>query len=230
MPEWKHKLSEFQKEIGYKFSDNDLLEAALTHASMNVQKPNLNNYEKLEFLGDRVLGLVMATVLYERFSHETEGEMARRHAGLVCGASLHRVAKTMCIGKVIRMTSSEENTGGRENATIMEDALEALIGAVYLDSGLVAADKLIRHYWLPLLSSVREAPKDAKSALQEWAQQHGFPLPSYHVLSRTGADHAPIFSIEAVLVGSNFRAEATGTSKKEAEQGAAAALLAVLEQ
>lgn len=228
--EWKAKLAELQQRIGYQFLDKTFLHAALTHASINVQSPNMVNYERLEFLGDRVLGLVVAAVLYHNFSHESEGELARRHAGLVCGVSLYRVATTLHLGDYIYMTNAEEATGGRSNATILEDSLEALIGAIYLDGGMRAAEDFIRQQWILLFASVKEAPKDAKSSLQEWAQKHGFPLPTYHETGRKGTDHAPIFTIEVVIAGSNYRATAIGKSKKEAEQGAAAALLGALEQ
>lgn len=226
---WLALLADFQKLIRYKFKDKELLMSAMTHASMNVQYQHMMNYEKLEFLGDRVLGLCIATIIYEKFSHESEGEMARRHAGLVCAASLHEVAKVLELGRYIRMTAGEENTGGRDNSTILSDAMEALIAAIYLDGGIEEANKIIKRYWHPLFESVREVPKDAKSALQEWAQKKGLPLPHYHILERTGSDHAPTYAIEVSIVGSHYRAEAKGNSKKEAEQGAAAALLAILD-
>ena len=229
MEKWQHKVKEFQKSIEYTFNETDLLETALTHPSINLQYPHLPNYERLEFLGDRVLGLVIAELLFENFSHENEGELARRHAGLVCGSSIHRIAKTIEIGEYMRFSASENASMYKDNASALENSLEALLGALYLDGGIKAAQKFIRFFWHPLLAAVREAPKDAKTALQEWAQAEGHQLPIYDVINRTGPDHAPRFIIRVSIGSNGFHAEASGTSKKEAEQGAAAALLALIE-
>ncbi len=229
MQAWHLNLKDFQKSIEYTFNDPVLLETALTHPSINLQYPHLPNYERLEFLGDRVLGLIIAELLFENFSHESEGELARRHAGLVCGSSVHRVAKTIDIGEYIRFSASEQASHYKDNASALENALEALLGALYLDGGIKVAQKFIRFYWHPLLAAVREAPKDAKTTLQEWVQAQGYALPLYDITERSGPDHAPRFTVR-VTVGSNgVWAEASGASKKEAEQGAASALLAIIE-
>lgn len=229
MEQWKKNLKALQQSIKYEFKDVSILETALTHPSINLQFPQLLNYERLEFLGDRVLGLVIAELLFENFSHESEGELARRHAGLVCGSSIHRVAKTLQIADYLRFSATEDPALYRDNASVLENALEALIGAIYLDSGLAAAQQFIRFYWHPLLASVKDAPKDAKTALQEWAQAQGLGLPVYDVLERSGPDHAPRFTIRVRIGSNNMHADAIGNSKKEAEQGAAAALLASIE-
>jgi ribonuclease-3 len=214
-------FSSLQKNIGHNFSDKTLLEAALTHASM--QNAAVNN-ERLEFLGDRVLGLVVAEMLYREFPLEKEGQLAKRHTALVQRAALVGVAEGLSLGGVIRISSGEMKAGGAQKDTILCDAMEALIGAVYLDAGFDAARALVTRFWTPLLRQDLAPPEDAKTLLQEWAQARGLPLPEYKVVSQTGSAHEPVFEIE-VSVKATGKACASASSKREAEKEAARRLL-----
>lgn len=209
----------------YIFQSHALAEEALTHPSAAADKNGGSaHYQRLEFLGDAVLGLVVAEMLFSLFPDETEGELARRQAALVCGETLVPIAKEMELGALLRLSRSEEANSGRENASNLEDAAEAVIGAVYLDGGLEPARNLIRRYWLPYAKQAKEAPKDPKTALQEWAQARSLPLPEYRVLSEDGPAHAPEFLIEVEVQGQP-QAQASGPSKKLAEREAARLLL-----
>lgn len=210
--------------LGYEFKDAALLKLALTHRSLGQEGSTSN--QRLEFLGDRVLGLVVAHLLFSQFSEEKEGELARRHARLVSRDTLVEVALQIGLGKHLFLSSAEQASGGRENSSHLEDACEALIGALYLDGGLAPAAQFIETYWTPLLLSLKEPPKDAKTELQEWAQGRGMALPEYRQISRIGPDHAPEFTIE-VQVGKH-QAQGCANSKRAAEQEAANQLLAVL--
>lgn len=206
--------------IGYAFSDPRLLELALTHPSANK---NANN-QRLEFLGDAVLGAVVANIVFNLYPAEPEGELARRHASLVRGETLAQIARDIGLGEVMTIAASEAKGGGRDNPSNLEDALEALIGALYLDGGMQAVESFIVPRWTPLAKQATVAPKDAKTALQEWAQARGLPIPSYTLVSSVGPAHAPQFTIEVCISGyAPVRAEAT--SKRIAEQMAAAELL-----
>ena len=202
--------------IGYQFCDPELLELALLHPSL--ARPTSN--QRLEFLGDAVLGAVVARILYDMFPNEQEGELARRHAALVCGATLTQVAKDIGLGDALRVASGE----ARDNASNLEDALEALIGALFLDGGFAAAEGFILPRWRELAGKVSAPPKDAKTALQEWAQARGLPIPGYLVLETEGPAHAPLFTVEVCLQG-HPTAQAQAGSKRAAEQLAAAQLL-----
>lgn len=202
------------------FNAPELYDLSLTHRGVDAV---LNN-QRLEFLGDRVLGLVIADMLYAAFPGEREGDMAKRHAALVCGDALVEVATQIRLRDQLILADGEEHSGGRDNASNLEDACEALIGALYLDGGLEAAESFIRKYWQPLLAREVTPPKDAKTALQEWAQGQGLPLPDYAELSRSGPAHAPEFEIR-VRVEGYPSAQGSGHSKRDAQQAAAQALL-----
>jgi len=206
-------------DIGYSFRNPALLELALTHPSSNKSQNN----QRLEFLGDAVLGLVVAKLLYELFPGEPEGELARRHAALVRGETLTQIGRDIGVGEALAIASSEAKLGGRENASNLEDAVEALIGAIYLDGGLQAAENFILPRWKDLAEKTVAPPKDAKTALQEWAQARGLPVPAYTVKTSTGPAHAPEFTMEVSLPGYP-PAEATAASKRAAEQLAAEVL------
>ena len=205
-----------QSRIGYRFRDESLLKLALTHPSLAKAHSN----QRLEFLGDAVLGAVVAHILYAMFPTEQEGELARRHSALVCAQTLTQIARDIDLGDALCIASSEV----RDNASNLEDALEALIGAIYLDGGFTAAEAFIKHQWHDLAQKVTAPPKDAKTALQEWAQARGLPIPDYTVLDTSGPAHAPVFTIEASVVG-HEPAQAKASSKRAAEQQAAAQLL-----
>ena len=202
------------------FSDPYYYELALRHRSVDSQ----HNNQRLEFLGDRVLGLVIAELVYDHFPDEREGDLAIRHAALVCGASLTHVARTLNLGEELELSEGEDMNDGRNNVSNLEDACEALIGAYYLDGGLEKARDFIVRHWTPLLHQDLTPPKDAKTLLQEWAQAQGLGLPSYHDINCTGPDHAPEFTIE-VRVHNHEAEQAFGSSKREAQQRAAQLML-----
>ncbi len=213
------------EQIGYEFRDPHLLELALTHPSSSKAANN----QRLEFLGDAVLGALVAAILYRLFPTEPEGELARRHAALVRGETLTKIARDIGLGEAMSFAAGEVKGGGRENASNLEDALEALIGALYLDGGMEAAKAFVSPRWKPLAQQMLAVPKDAKTALQEWAQARGLDVPVYTLLETTGPAHAPVFTME-VAVGGFAAASAEAASKRTAEQMAAALLLQRLEE
>ncbi len=219
------KYKELEKALGHRFKDQQLIEVALTHASMRGGKSQKSDNERLEFIGDRVLGLVMAETLIELFPAANEGELARRFNRLVRGEACARVAKSIGIGPHLILSDSEAGSGGRAKGTILADAMEAILGAVFLDGGFDAARTVVKRLWGSQYDQQpASAGPDAKSALQEWAQGKGLALPEYVEVSRKGPDHAPRFTSEVRIAGcAPSRGE--GASKRAAEQAAARALL-----
>ena len=211
--------------IEYTFTDSRYLKLALTHSSLTV-KNNLHvtSNERLEFLGDRVLGLVVAEILLEHFPEEDEGEISRRHAALVRMETLAAIAGTLDLGNFIYMSRGEERMGGRKHPALLADTCEAIIAALYMDGGLVAASKFIRTHWQTDLDKTPLPPKDAKTMLQEWAQKNGLPIPSYWEVKRDGPAHKPIFTV-AVKIASQGQFSGIGQSKRNAEQKAAERML-----
>jgi len=222
MSERAEQLLTLEREIGYQFTNMHWLELALTHPSVNLHDADAENYERLEFLGDRVLGLVIATMVFDQFPDEDEGALARRHAGLVCGATLAKVAEGLKFGSYVTLTRGEAEQGGRDNSSTLENVCEALIGAIYKDGGFAVASDFITRHWQGLLQEVTSPPIDPKTRLQEWAQGQGHSLPKYKEISREGPAHAPEFVIR-VSVGKHS-AEATASNKKEAQKLAAEVL------
>ncbi|HVV94374.1 MAG TPA: ribonuclease III [Hyphomicrobiales bacterium] len=219
-------LDALQARIGHRFSDPALALRALTHLSaLDPTAGREESYQRLEFLGDRVLGLVVAAMLFEAFPTAHEGELSRRLAELVRAEACAEVAGEMDLGPALVLGSGEAHSGGRRKRAILADACEALIGAVFLDGGLAAADGLIRRYWQPRMAAPRRPLRDAKTALQEWVQGRGLPAPTYRQTGRAGPDHRPLFQVLAE-VPEMTPAEGQGRSKREAEQAAAAAFLA----
>lgn len=216
------RLADLESRFGHAFSNRNLLIEALTHASAAGRFEPDN--QRLEFLGDRVLGLVVAEALIERFPNETEGRLAPRLNALVRRETCAEVATQLALGDELRMARSEANTGGRKKLALLADAMEAVVAAVYLDGGLKAASSFIVTHWGERLDRQAEAPIDAKTALQEWAQGLGLPVPRYELIERSGPDHQPRFLIEAVL-SDGRRARGEGSAKRSAEQAAAAALM-----
>jgi ribonuclease-3 len=212
----------FSETLGYEFADPSLLEEALTHRS--AMGGQTIDYERLEFLGDRVLGLVVADMLMDAFPDENEGALARRLAALVREETLAAVARDLGLGAEIRLGAGESEGGGRENNALLADACEATIAAIYCDGGLEPARRFIEQHWSARLAAELAPPQDAKSTLQEWAQGRALPLPAYRVVEREGPDHAPLFTVSVEVVGKP-PASATGLSKRVAEQAAAQALL-----
>ncbi len=217
-----HALDTLFALIGFSV-DRDLIDAALTHPSAG--SPARQDYQRLEFLGDRVLMLVIAEALLRRWPSEAEGKLAPRLNDLVRKETCADVAAELNLGAYLRMERSDSKAGGRRRVTTLGDAMEAVIAAIYLDAGLEAARDFILRWWEPRLAAQGSvAPQDPKSALQEWAEGRGLSKPVYAMISRDGPDHAPRFVIEAQLTN-GAAAQGAATSKREAEKAAAAALL-----
>jgi len=212
-----------QASLDYSFQDPELLDRALTHTSAGIGFGVGNNYERLEFLGDRVLGLVVAEMLLDQFPNENEGHIGRRFAELVRAETLSRIGRAVGIDAALNYAGSEVNDG------IVADATEAVIAALYLDGGQPAAVRFIERHWSPLIRASDAPPRDAKTALQEWSQARGLGLPTYRDTAREGPDHEPLFTVEVTVPAGEQPARAQGSSKRAAEQEAAALLLRQLE-
>jgi ribonuclease-3 len=218
--------SALEGKIGYHFADQGLLERALTHISALSGGPQNRSasYQRLEFLGDHVLGLIVSDMLYRAFPRANEGELSRRLADLVRKETCADVARAMELGPALKLGNSESHAGGRLRSTILADACEALIGAVFIDGGYDAAQKLVDMFWRERMLQLVRPLRDAKTMLQEWAQARGLPTPAYKELARTGPHHNPQFKV-AVVLPNRPPAEGSGGSKRAAEQAAAAAML-----
>jgi ribonuclease-3 len=218
-------IADLEQRIGHSFIDRDLLERALTHASVGDGARAVSHYERLEFLGDRVLNLLAAETLMDQDAEAREGEMSRRLAALVNYQACARVARAIGLPPALRFSASASKVGARDLDSVLGDACEALIGAIYLDAGLATAGDFFRRFWAEELLGLDEAlVRDPKTRLQEWAQGRGLALPAYRLVGREGPDHAPSFTVEAFIQG--FDPErAQGRSKQEAEKAAALAML-----
>lgn len=219
--------TELAETLGHRFDRPDLLIQALTHMSAAVRDKDGLSYERLEFLGDRVLGLALAETLYLRFPAESEGDIAKRLAQLARREALVTVASKLELGDYVRMSAGEAGAGSRESRAILADCCEAVIGALYLDGGLEVAKRFVLRAWEPLIEAQDHPPSDSKTALQEWAQGQGHGLPRYRQVRREGPPHRPVFTVEVVVVGMD-PVEGTGNSKRGAEQAAARALLDIV--
>jgi ribonuclease-3 len=218
------KFKDLEKALGHRFKDQKLLEIALTHASVRGAKGKRSDNERLEFIGDRVLGLAIAELLNERFPDGSEGDLARRYNRLVRGEACAKVARSIGLGTHLILSVSEAGSGGRTKNTILADAMEALLGAIFLEAGFKTAREVVRNLWASLSEDLPATGVDAKSALQEWAQGQGLELPQYVEIARKGPDHAPHFTTEVRISGME-PARGEGASKRAAEQAAARALL-----
>ena len=215
-----------EERIGYRFKDATLLDSALSHiSSLKGSRNRAGSYQRLEFLGDHVLGLVISDMLFRAFPRADEGELSRRLADLVRKETCADMARAIDLGAAIRLGSSEANAGGRKRPAILADVCEALIGAVYLDGGFPAAEGLVGRMWEQRLRSTAQPLRDPKTVLQEWAQARGLPTPAYREVARSGPDHDPEFRV-AVHLAKFAPAEGLGRSKRAAEQAAAAAMMA----
>lgn len=231
-------IDALQETLGHRFADIRLLERALTHRSaVAARNPRLSkaqnvilrdtaSNERFEFVGDRVLGLIMAEWLLEYFPDEPEGGLGPRHAHLVSRTALAEIAEKIGLPDALTIASHEEQAGIRQLANVLADALEAVLGAIYLDAGLNPARDFVRRYWLPLMARQVTPPKDPKTALQEWVLGRGAALPVYEMLSMEGPSHAPQFVVSVSAMGASGQGAAK--SKRLAESAAAEMLLKTL--
>lgn len=213
--------------IDYRFADQQLLEKALTHRSRGAI-----NYERLEFLGDSVLNLVISSRLFELKPDAQEGDLSRMRARLVRGESLTDIASGLGLGKQLKLGEGEMKSGGFRRASILADAFEALLGAIFLDSDYASCRHVILDLFDPLIEKLPgiEELKDAKTRLQEWLQGRGSPLPEYTLLREEGADHVKKFYVQCTITDDGSMVEASGSSRRRAEQAAAAKMLELLQE
>lgn len=219
------QLGVFQDRLGYHFVSPELLQLALTHASTAGK----TNYERLEFLGDRVLGLVIAEHLYKIFPDENEGGLAKRHAALVCTETLAQIALELDLPAIVIASAAEKASGGATQENLLADCMEAIIGAVYLDQGLAPCTEMVTALWGERVYTLHQPPMDAKTSLQEWAQERRLPIPVYAIVSKEGPDHAPFFNVSVTVRGFD-PVIATGASRRAAEKEAARLLLEKLDR
>lgn len=219
-------MDKLEPDLGYKFNDKSLLKQALTHPSIAQKSAyvRLPDYERLEFLGDSVLSLVVTEMLLTEYKADDEGSLARKRSSLVCGHVLAEIASIINLCDYIIMSEGEERSGGKTNQRILENALEAVIGAMYLDGGLEVCKIFIKKFWQDKIIQTIEVPIDPKAHLQEWAQQHAKSIPSYAITQQEGPPHKPVFTIE-VKVDDMPSFTAQGGSRKIAEKIAAQNML-----
>ena len=206
-------------QLGHQPKDVKLFERAVTHSSLGR-----DSYERLEFLGDRVLGLVVGRWVYERFAAEPEGQLSRRYNALVARETCAAIGRELGVPALIRLGKQARDDGASDSDNVVGDVVEALIGALLLDGGIDAADAFVRRAWAPHLDRQGRAPEHPKSALQELAAARGFSTPVYETVARSGAQHAPRFSVR-VAIRNAGEATGEGSTKQEAETAAATALL-----
>jgi ribonuclease-3 len=222
-------MSHKNLQLSYTFRDDTLLKKALTHPSVS-QKNKLEDYERCEFLGDRVLGLVIASYLYHQYPNNKEGDLSKRFTNLVKKDALVEVAQALNLGDFIYLSESEIAVDGHKNGSILADSCESLIGAIYLDGGFESAYRFILDHWYPLLEEQSaEIRVDAKTQLQEFLQKDKRPLPQYSVAAVTGPDHAPFFKV-ALSAKDEKPVYGEGSSRRQAEQQAAAEMLYILKR
>jgi ribonuclease-3 len=227
----KVSLADLEIKLAYRFRDPTLAQRALTHLSATGSTPSVGrheSYERLEFLGDRVLGLAIADMLYAAYPSAAEGELSIRLAALVRREACAEAAAVWGLGPHIRLGMGEAQSGGRKKETILADVCESLIGAVFLDGGFEAARDLIARGWSERMNAVAALSRDAKTTLQEWAQARALAAPAYEEVDRSGPDHAPKFTVRVTLDGHEPEL-GVGSSKRSAEQAAARALMSRLE-
>jgi ribonuclease III len=225
-------IGRLEDDLGYRFANKELLERALTHSSRVAERSAgaADDNEQLEFLGDSVLGFVVSEALVEKHPSATEGRLSRWKSYLVSAAHLHHCAQTIGLGEYLLLGRGEEQNGGRERKTLLANAVEAIIAAMYLDGGMEPPRAFIRKLVLSELDDLDEESfenSNSKSALQEWTQSLGLPIPRYATVETSGPEHAKVFTVEA-RVGDRFASRATGRSKKAASQEAAGRLIDLL--
>jgi len=215
-------LDDLERRLGYRFADRALLARALTHTS--AVNDGADSYQRLEFVGDRVLALTVARLIHDTFASADEGELARRLNQLVKRETCADIGRELNLGPVIRLGTGEAQTGGRTKTAILGDVVEAIIAAIYLDGGFDKAFAFINRHWQSRMMAAHGPLRDAKTTLQEWVQGRGGPTPIYRETARTGPDHDPEFTISVEIKGFET-GEGRGRSKREAEQSAAATVL-----
>ena len=220
------ELSRLQERLQYSFSNGALLQRAVTHRSFCAE-----HNERLEFLGDSVLGLAVSTMLFQKLKTTPEGDLSRIRANLVKQDTLHHIALRLSLATVLRLGEGESKSGGRERPSILADAVEAIIGAVYLDAGYSQAEAMVHRMYerVEISQHMPAASKDAKTALQEWLQARKKPVPHYQVTGTTGAAHAQTFHVECTVAAFHARAVGAGASRRAGEQAAAEAMLQQLQ-
>lgn len=218
-------LNALQLRLQHQFAEPALLQRAVTHRSFSA-----DNNERLEFLGDSVLNLAISSLLYQRLSSMPEGDLSRVRANLVKEGTLHQIALRLQLPDLLRLGEGEAKSGGKQRPSILADAVEALIGAVYLDAGYAAGEKVVHHLFegVDINPHMRAAEKDAKTALQEWLQGRRMKLPQYEVVATTGAAHRQTFEVACAIAELQLQARGTGASRRAAEQTAATAMLELL--
>ncbi len=218
-------LASLQSRLQHQFSDPSLLQRAVTHRSFSAE-----HNERLEFLGDSVLNLAVSTLLYRRLQAQSEGDLSRVRANLVKEGTLHQLAKDLRLDQVLHLGEGEARSGGHQRPSILADALEAVIGAVYLDAGYAVAEALVLRLYeaVEINPQMQAAAKDAKTALQEWLQGRKMQLPQYRVVGTAGVAHRQTFEVECAIAELALAQRGSGTSRRAAEQSAAAAMLATL--
>jgi ribonuclease-3 len=214
-------FQEFYKIILYNFRDENLLKMALTHPSLNTKSSQNFNYERLEFLGDKVLSLVIGEYLMKKFPHENEGNLSKRHADLVSGTTLAKIATKINLPKMLILSFGEKKIGGNQNKNNLENALEAMIGAIYLDANYLEAQRFILNFWQDFFDKNILPPQDCISELQELIQAKSKKLPRYFTEKKGGLDHQPIFVSKLEIEGLSQEFYAEGNSKKEAQKNVA---------
>lgn len=218
-------LASLQSRLQHRFSDPSLLQRAVTHRSFSAE-----HNERLEFLGDSVLNLAVSTLLYRRLQAQSEGDLSRVRANLVKEGTLHQLAKDLRLDQVLHLGEGEARSGGHQRPSILADALEAVIGAVYLDAGYAVAEALVLRLYeaVEINPQMQAAAKDAKTALQEWLQGRKMQLPQYRVVGTAGVAHRQTFEVECAIAELALAQRGSGASRRAAEQSAAAAMLATL--
>lgn len=218
-------LASLQSRLQHRFSDPSLLQRAVTHRSFSAE-----HNERLEFLGDSVLNLAVSTLLYRRLQAQSEGDLSRVRANLVKEGTLHQLAKDLRLDQVLHLGEGEARSGGHQRPSILADALEAVIGAVYLDAGYAVAEALVLRLYeaVEINPQMQAAAKDAKTALQEWLQGRKMQLPQYRVVGTAGVAHRQTFEVECTIAELALAQRGSGASRRAAEQSAAAAMLATL--
>jgi ribonuclease-3 len=221
-PAAKAPLARLSERLGYVFSDPELLHQALTHGSSGRKA---KDYERLEFLGDRVLALVIADALFHNHRKEKEGKLAARHSAIVRGEMCAAVGEAMGLHDFIKVGDTEKKTGVHRMKSVLGDVVEAVIGAIYIDGGLEAARKVILNFWAEALQHPDTVQKDAKTFVQEWALAKALPLPRYEMAGRQGPEHKPQFTVR-LTIDKHKEAEGVGSTKQAAEMAAATAFIA----